>query len=95
MGVMMKNIGSIISQGIKESKWIDIEYRNKQGDITYYWIAVTGLDVSNKKLNVMIFNHDKSNDTLDATIFFDSIKSASILEGTFYEVPKSLDLLIE
>ena len=34
------NIGDKVSKAIKEGKWLNISYVNKNDETTYYWIAV-------------------------------------------------------
>ena len=91
----MNNIELVISEAIKNGKWIDISYRNNQNEITYYWIAVKDIDLKKKHLFVSIFNDQKSLDSLDAVIKFDRILSARILEFTTYETPNELINKIE
>ena len=83
----MKNIELIISEGIKNGKWIDISYKNKHNEITYYWIAIKDIDLKKKILYVSIFNDQKSLDSLEAIIKFEKILSAKLLEFTTYETP--------
>ncbi len=86
----MNNIVLVISESIKKGKWLDISYKNKDGEITYYWIAIKDINLKNKTLDVTMFNDNKSLDDLDATIKFEGILSAKILEFTTYEVPQEL-----
>ena len=72
----IKNIELVISEGIKNGKWIYISYKNNQNEITYYWIAIKDIDLKKKILYVSIFNDQKSLDSLDAIIKFDNILSA-------------------
>ena len=78
----MKNIELVISEAIKNGKWMDISYKNNQNEITYYWIAVKDIDLKKKIIYAKIFNDQKSLDSLDATIKYDNILSAKILEFT-------------
>ena len=88
--VDIKNIELVISEGIKNGKWIYISYKNSQNEITYYWIAIKDIDLKKKILYVSIFNDQKSLDSLDAIIKFDNILSAKLLEFTTYETPIKL-----
>ena len=78
----MKNIELIISEGIKKGKWIDISYKNNQNEITYYWIATKDIDLKNRQLIVDIFHDQKSFNSLNATIAFDSMLTAQLREFT-------------
>ena len=91
----MKNIELVISEAIKTGKWIDISYINSKKEITYYWIAIKDIDLKKKLLYASIFNNQKSLNSLDATIKFNSILSAKILEFTSYETPIELINKIE
>ena len=88
--VDIKNVELVISEGIKNGKWIYISYKNNQNEITYYWIAIKDIDLKKKILYVSIFNDQKSLDSLDAIIKFDNILSAKLLEFTTYETPIKL-----
>ncbi len=91
----MKNIELVISEGIKNGKWIDISYINNNGETTYYWIAITDIDLKKRLLFASIFNDQKSLNSLEAVIKFDNIQSARILEFTSYDVPDDLIKKIE
>ena len=91
----MKNIELIISEGIKNGKWIDISYINNQGETTYYWIAIKDIDLKKRLLFASIFNDQKSLESLEAIIKFESIQSAKILDFTTYDTPLELINKIE
>ncbi len=91
----MKNIELVISESIKNGKWIDISYINNQGETTYYWIAIKDIDLKKRLLFASVFNDQKSLDSLDTVIKFDNIQSAKILEFTNYETPMELINKIE
>ena len=91
----IKNIELVISEGIKNGKWIYISYKNNQNEITYYWIAIKDIDLKKRILYVSIFNDQKSLNSLDAIIKFDNILSAKLLEFTTYETPIALINKIE
>lgn len=91
----MKNIELIISEAVKNGKWIDISYKNNKNETTYYWIAIKDIDLKKKVLSVSIFNDQKSLNSLEAIIKFDNILSAKLLEFTTYETPIELIKKIE
>ena len=86
----MKNIELLISESIKNGKWLYISYKNYLNQITYYWISINDIDLKKKTLQVNMFNFEKSYNTLSTTIKFDSILSAQILDFTTYETSKTL-----
>ena len=91
----MKNIELVLSEGIKNGKWIDISYINNHGETTYYWIAINDIDLKRKVLYTSIFNDQKSLNSLEAVIKFDRIQTAKILNFTTYETPIELINKIE
>lgn len=89
----MSQIGRTISKAIKEGHWVLIDYHNKSGETTTYWIAI--LDVFHSKdnrpyLKVNMYNASLSLNTLVGAIEFDSIQSATLLPFADYDVPKAL-----
>ncbi len=91
----MDNIELLISESIKTGKWLDISYQNSQNETTYYWIAIKDIDLKKKLLIVEMFNDQKSIDCIEATIRFDRILSAKLLDFTTYDVPEELIQKIE
>jgi serine/threonine protein kinase len=78
----MNNIELLISESIKTGKWLDISYKNKQNETTYYWIAIKDIDLIKRILTVTIYNDYKSFECIDAYIKVDNILSAKILDFT-------------
>ena len=74
-----------ISKAIKEAKWLEISYQNKQNETTQYWIAIKDIDPISKKLRVDMFNSSKSMDSIQTEISYDRIKSAKVLNFCTYE----------
>ncbi len=94
----MNRISFELSKSIKENSWVYIEYENKQSETTYFWIAIKDIYV-NKTLRVDMFNpkyYDEGNkEILEASINFDSIIAATMLEQTTYHTPDKLYEKIE
>ncbi|MFP4078142.1 MAG: AAA domain-containing protein, partial [Candidatus Izemoplasmataceae bacterium] len=90
----MKSIGAELSKSIKEQLWIHLEYENRHGETTYFWAAIKDIHPKSKKLVVDMFNSKyygtKRNTILEATLSFDQIKNATILEETTYDTPDQL-----
>ena len=91
----MSNIEELISESIKTGKWLNISYQNSKNKITNYWIGIYNIDLENKLLKVSMFNDKKSLECLHATIRFDRILTAKILDFTNYETPIDLIKKIE
>lgn len=96
----MNDIAQSLSKAIKEEKWLSIDYSNKEGDLTSYWIAIIDVDTDYRRVKVNAFNSAKiNNDTKgvlkDTFLCFDNIKRADILDHTTYLRPESLIKKIE
>lgn len=79
-----------IFRAIHEGKWLTIEYRNKQQQVTRYWIGIHGLDVRRRSLSVEGFHLGLY--TLEAydCIYIDSILSSQVIEGSYCPVNQAL-----
>ena len=86
----MNKIAETISKAIKEGKWIDITYRNKDGEITYFWIAIKDINFQKHRLKVDCYNKAKNFDVTEINVLFEGIQRAEILFFTSYETPTSL-----
>ena len=79
-----------LCKAIKESKWLDIAYQNKQNEVTQYWMAIKDIDPKTRRFKVDMFNSSKSMNTIEAVIEFDRIKSANILNFCTYDGAEKL-----
>ena len=84
-----------ISKAIKEAKWLEITYQNKQNETTQFWIAIKDIEPKSRELTVDMFNASKSMDSVRAKISFDRIKSATVLNFCTYEGADRLATKIE
>ncbi|MCK9536608.1 MAG: AAA domain-containing protein [Bacilli bacterium] len=91
----MSHIGIVISEAVKTGKWLYIEYRNLDNQVTNYWCSVIDVHLEDQRLSVKIFNPRLSYEIIDTKLYFDSILSAKLIEGTSYEVPAYLIEKIE
>lgn len=92
---MKYSIGKMISKSIKENKWLSIDYVNKDNQESSFWCSVLDIDIDAKTFSVDIFNIFKGNKTLNGTIYFDNIKKANVVDGTYYSYDQSLIKKIE
>jgi len=84
-----KDITAIIGKAIREGKYLNITYKNKDGEISPFWISI--LDINAKdELRVNMFNVTKDEPLLDKKIFISSILKAEILRFSHYEVSDDL-----
>ena len=91
---MKLSIKNAIFQAVIHNKWLDITYVNKEGNTTFYYIGIKDIDIVKGKIVCDIFNPHKSTEVMlngkNTFILIDGIKSASILENSYYESPKEL-----
>ena len=78
------SIGKTISKAIKENEWLSIEYVNKNSLESTFWCAVLDINVDKKSFTVDIFNIFKGLDSINTYIMYENIKSAKVLDGTYY-----------
>lgn len=75
-----------VSKAIKESKWLDISYENKNGENTSFWISIEDIDFEKRSFRVNEFNINKTpHIRTDALVYFDKIKEAKIIELSCYD----------
>lgn len=86
----MNSICRDIFKAIHEGRWLKIEYRNKDCQITKYWIGIRDLDPRRRTLKVdglhlsmyTIGEYDR--------IYIDSILSSEVVEGSYCPVNQRL-----
>lgn len=84
-----KQITIKIGQAIKEGKYLDITYKNINGEVKYFWISIFDIS-SNDKIVVDMFNVMKDEPLLKRTISISSIQTAEIVKFSHYDVPTEL-----
>ena len=84
-----KNITALIGKAIREGKYLNITYKNKNGDITPFWISILDINASDE-LYVNMFNVTKDEPKLNSKIFISSIQKAEILKFSHYDVSNQL-----
>lgn len=91
---MKLSIKNSIYQAIIHNKWLDISYVNKKEETTDYYIGIKDIDIEKGRIYCDIFNPFKSTgvikDKSDTFIYLNGIKSASVLEQSYYDTPKEL-----
>lgn len=80
------NIGTNISKAIKESKWLNIEYKHSEEEVTYFWAAILDIDFDKKRFKVKLFNDNKGLDSLDGMIYYNKIIKATPIDSKHYVV---------
>ena len=92
---MKLSLKNSIYQAIIHNKWLDVSYVNKQEETTFYYLGIKDIDIQRGILICDIFNRFKGINILgdgkkDTFIYIDSIKTASVLEHSYYDSPKAL-----
>ena len=85
----MNSVCRDIFRSIHENKWLSIEYKNKQEEVTKYWIGIIDVNPVKKMLRVEGL-HLGQFSTMQLNIFIDSILSSSVIEGSYYDVADTL-----
>ena len=86
----MNSIYRDIFRAIHEGKWLKIEYRNKDEQITKYWIGILDLNVARRTLKVEGLHLTKFTTKTYDYIYIDSILSSQVVEGSFCPVNEKL-----
>ena len=86
---MNKNTIALLGKAIREGKYLNITYKNKNGEITPFWICILDINAYDE-LYVNMFNVTKNEPILNAKIFISSIQKAEILKFSHYDVTDKL-----
>lgn len=90
---MELSIKNSIYQAILQNKWLNIVYVNRADEETTYYIGIKDIDVENDRIYCDIFNPFKNTEVIkskDIFIRISGIKSATILEHSYYDSPYTL-----
>ncbi|MDE6607381.1 MAG: AAA family ATPase, partial [Lachnospiraceae bacterium] len=79
-----------IFRAIHEGKWLSIEYRNKEEQITKYWIGIRGLNIAKRTLSVDGLHLGRYTTESYDYIYIDSIQSSKVIEGSYCPVNRKL-----
>ena len=90
----MKKIAKDIFSAIHEGKWLAIEYQNKTGNTTNYWIGIKGINTSKQMLIVDGLNVASAQLT-ELTLFYASIRSTEVIQGSYCPINSNLIADIE
>lgn len=86
----MNTVFRDIFRAIHEGKWLSIEYRNKEEQITKYWIGIRDLDIRGRSLAVDGLHLGKYTVESFPKIKIDSILSSRIVEGSYCPVNEAM-----
>ena len=91
---MKLSVKNAIFQAIVHNKWLDISYVNKNEEIVFFYIGIKDIDITKGKIYCDIFNQHKSSEVMlngkNTYIYIEGIKTATILEQSYYESPVPL-----
>jgi very-short-patch-repair endonuclease len=94
----MISIGKIISQAIRESKWLNLEVK-RENKTTRFWAYVFAIEINSRLLKIVAYNHLMINNqvggVIQTGIFFDNIVEAYVINHTSYDRPTDLIPFIE
>jgi len=85
----MNKVSREVFRAIHEGKWLAIEYKNKSGETTNYWVGIKGINTQREMLIVDGLNV-ATLQMAELTLFYSSILNANIIEGTYYKVNSEL-----
>lgn len=85
----MNSVCKEIFRAVHEGKWLKIEYQNKNGDVTNYWIGIKDINVG-KRMMLVDGLHLGLYAVEELHIYIDSIQTAVIIDGTYCPVNKAL-----
>ena len=85
----MNGICRDIFRAVHEGRWLSIEYKNKEQQVTRYWIGIKGIDLKYRSLLVDGL-HLGELTVKELSIYIDSIVSSAILDGTYCPVNQAL-----
>lgn len=89
-GIRMNNVCRDIFRAIHEGKWLRIEYKNREGQITKYWIGIRELNPLRRTLAVDGLHLGRYTIEGYDAIYIDSILSSQIVEGSYCPVNERL-----
>lgn len=86
----MNSICRDIFRAIHEGKWLRIEYRNKEEQLTKYWIGIRSLNPVKRTMSVDGLHLGMYTVGCFDCIYIDSIESSEIVEGSYHEINQEL-----
>ncbi len=86
----MNKIHHDIFKAIHEGKWLKIEYRNKEEEITKFWVGIIDLNLLERKLIVDGLHLGKYTLGEDYKLSIDQIISSEVVDGSYCTINKKL-----
>ena len=85
----MNEISKAVFRAIHEGKWLQIEYHNQGKERTKFWIGIRDLDARKRRLSVDGL-HIVQMSLKELKLDFDSILSATVIEGSYQKKNENL-----
>ncbi|MGD9567123.1 MAG: AAA domain-containing protein [Sedimentibacter sp.] len=85
----MNSIYKDIFKAVHEGRWLSIEYKNKENNITKYWIGIKNIDPKRKMLLVDGL-HLSQFSLLEMNIYIDSILKSAVIDGSYCQINRNL-----
>jgi len=85
----MNSVQKDIFKAIHEGKWLSIEYKNRNGETTKYWIGIRNIDLKRRALLVSGL-HLSQYTLCELTVYIDSILSSAVIDSSYMEVNQKL-----
>lgn len=86
----MNKIHHDIFKAIHEGKWLKIEYRNKEEEITKFWVGIKDLDIYERKIVVDGLHLGKYTLGDNYRLSIDQIISSEVVEGSYCAINQKL-----
>ncbi|MBQ9539085.1 MAG: hypothetical protein IJU95_07425, partial [Treponema sp.] len=88
--MQQKQVLHLIFKAVTQNKWLGIEYCNKEGKQTSFWIGIRDIDIQRKLLCVEGFH--VANHTISdfSKLYIESIQEAHLIDESYYQVPDKL-----
>lgn len=87
----MKQVHKDIFRAVHEGRWLSIEYKNRMGDVTRYWIGIKDIIPTPPHGKLIVDGLSLSEYSVkELNIFIDSIKSTAIVDGSYQPVNENL-----
>ncbi len=85
----MNTVCRDIFKAVHEGKWLSIEYRNGQEEVTKYWIGIIGIDPKERSMRVNGLHLSRYTNK-ELKIYIDSILSSCVIDGSYFETDPGL-----
>ena len=86
----MDKIHHDIFRAIHEGKWLKLEYRNKQDEVSKFWAGIRDLDVVGRKITVDGLHLGKYTVEEGYKLSIDSIISSEVVDGSYCPINEKL-----